>query len=195
MNANAVGKYYGSLTPEERFRLILAARGRGDEAEWARLANDGSRITLSAADYSPYARAFDELAKLIFIELLDGAAGYLEALDWLDDAHEILGDEGEDDEDRSIDGPQGGTSTGSVEQDPGERPVGKRALDLALATGFVLWTKAEGWKRFCARLSIPSFLLWQELPGFDRLQRALATAEKASFDSEGFLSWLNLVRP
>jgi hypothetical protein len=38
MNANALVKNYGRLAPEERFRLILAARGRGDEAESDRLA-------------------------------------------------------------------------------------------------------------------------------------------------------------
>ena len=32
MNANAVAKHYGSLTPEERFSLILAAGARGDES-------------------------------------------------------------------------------------------------------------------------------------------------------------------
>lgn len=33
MNANAVAKHYAILTAEERFRLILAASGRGDAAE------------------------------------------------------------------------------------------------------------------------------------------------------------------
>ena len=193
MNANAVARHYGSLTPEERFRLILAARGRGDEADRDRLANAGKRITFSASDYSPYAHAFDELALLIYVELLEQAAAYLEALNWADDTH-VLGDEGEDDESESTDGPEVGTATGSVE-DPRERPVWKRALDLALATGFVLRTKADGWKTFCQRLNVPPFLEWQDLPGFDRLQRALRTAEEASFESEGFLSWLNVVRP
>jgi hypothetical protein len=194
MNASVVGRHYRSLTPEERFRLIFAASGRGDEAERDRLANAGRRITFSASDYSPYAHAFDELALLIYIELLEEAASYLEALNWADDTH-FLSDNGEDDEAESTDSPQGGSATGSVKDDPRERPVWKRALDLALATGFVLRTKTEGWKTFCQRLNVPPFLELQDLPGFDRLQRALATAEEVSFVSEGFLSWLNVIRP
>src|SRR5262245_29894012 len=93
MNANALARNYARLTPEERFRLILAAGGRGDEAERDRLVNAGERITLSMPDHSPYAHAFDELARLIFIELLETAAGYLDAYHHADDAFDILGDE------------------------------------------------------------------------------------------------------
>ena len=56
-------------------------------------------------------------------------------------------------------------------------------------------TKADGWKLFCARLTVPPFLLWEGFPGFDRLQRALALTEKAAFTPEKFLRWLNTVRP
>src|SRR5438309_11697627 len=76
MNANAVAKKYTVLTPEERFRLILAASGRGDEAERDRLANSGEFISLAVRDHQPYSQAFEELARLIFIELLEDAARY-----------------------------------------------------------------------------------------------------------------------
>jgi hypothetical protein len=59
----------------------------------------------------------------------------------------------------------------------------------------MLRTKADGWKRFCERLDIPPFLLWEGLPGFDRLRRALALAERAAFEPEGMLRWLNAIRP
>ena len=80
MNANAVARHYGSLTPEERFRLILAASGRGDEVERIRLVSAAPRITLAMPDHSPFAQAFRELAFLIFIELLAEAGRYTEAL-------------------------------------------------------------------------------------------------------------------
>ena len=67
-------------------------------------------------------------------------------------------------------------------------------MDLALASGYVLKTKAEGWKLFCERWSIPPFLIWEKLPGFDRLQRALELAEKVAFVPKGFLRWLNRTR-
>jgi hypothetical protein len=38
-------------------------------------------------------------------------------------------------------------------------------------------------------------VLWQDLPGFDRLKRALALSEKAAFAPVGFLRWMNAVRP
>src|SRR5438094_7129158 len=78
MNATAVARHYGSLTPEERFRLILAAGARGDKAEQDRLASAGGRITLSVPDFSPHARAFADLELITFVELLDAAATYLE---------------------------------------------------------------------------------------------------------------------
>ena len=68
-----------SLTPEERFRLILAASGRGDEAERDRLVNAAERITLSMPDHSPFAHAFSELALLVFVEMLEDAARYNDA--------------------------------------------------------------------------------------------------------------------
>ena len=76
-----------------------------------------------------------------------------------------------------------------------DRPLSERLWDLALAAGFMLRTKADGWKLFCKRLSVPPFLLWEGFPGLDRLQRFLALAEKAAFVDEGFLRWWNRIRP
>jgi hypothetical protein len=83
----------------------------------------------------------------------------------------------------------------SGEDDAGGGTQGERYLDLALAAGFVLWTKAEGWKLFCQRMTVPPFVLWEGLPGFDRLRHALNVSEKAAFVAEGFLRWLNAIRP
>ena len=204
MNASILAKKYCSLTPEERFRLILAARGRGDEAEGDRLANSGNRLTLSAQDHVPYLNAFDELALLVFIELLDEASGY-------DDACESADEEAcysFDDDDEEVDSDEAETATGGeAEEEPGakthaeqaegwagERPLWQRTRDLAFAAGFMLRTKTEGWKLFCERMHIPPFLLWEMLPGFDRLQRALALAEKAAFFPEDMVRLLNTIR-
>src|ERR1700757_4051374 len=81
------------------------------------------------------------------------------------------------------------------EEGDGERPMFQRYLDVAPAAGFVLRMKAEGWKLFCKRLTVPPFALWEGLPGFERLQRALSLSEKAAFEAEGFLRWLNVIRP
>jgi len=193
MKAPPLAKNYGSLTPEERFRLIMAASGRGDEAERNRLKNAGGRITLSLQDHAPYAQAFDELALLIFIELLAEAASYQEGFLIADDTRDNLGadEAGEEESDDAAEE----KDAAADEEDASQEPACFRALDLALAAGYVLRTKANGWKLFCERLNVPPFLVWEIHPGFDRLQLVLAMAEKAAFVPEGFLRWLNRLRP
>jgi hypothetical protein len=201
MNANAVAKHYGNLTPEERFRLILAARVRGDETEQDRLMSAGQRITLSMPDHAPYGHAFDELALLVFIELLEEAACYFEAFAHADEVHDFFG---EDEEEDGGEAEAGETSEAeasrvqvdavSAEPDTGERSLCQRYRDLALAAGFILRTKAEGWKLFCERLTVPPFASWEGLPGMERLRCALTMAETEAFDAAGYLHWLNAVR-
>jgi hypothetical protein len=204
MKGNALAKNYKSLTAEERFRLILAAGARGDEAERDRLISTGQRIVLSTQEHAPFARAFDELSLLIFIELQEEAARYLEAFARANHVDDLFGDDEEEDsgeveekEGETIEKeePEGKANAESVEVSDGERPIFQRYLDVALAAGFVLRTKAEGWKLFCERLTVPPFALWEGLPGFERLQRALDLSEKVSFEAEGFLRWLNAIRP
>lgn len=184
MKAHPLATNYDCLTPEERFRLILAASQRGDEAERGRLGRAGARLTLSMSGHAPYAYAFEQLALLIFIELLEEAAGYFEALAKMGDAD----DEAEEQVDER-DGEE------SAEDDDGQRPAWQQCLDLALAAGYLLRTKANGWRQFCEQMQVDPFLLFEGLPGFDRIKRALALAEEAAFAAEGFLKWLNAVRP
>jgi hypothetical protein len=74
----------------------------------------------------------------------------------------------------------------------GDRPAWQRFQEGAYAIGYVLRTKADGWKLFCERLNVPPYLLWEGLPGFERLQRALKLAELSAFDGAGMVRWLNL---
>jgi hypothetical protein len=197
MNASAVSRHYGRLTPEERFRLILAAGARGDEVEQDRLVNSAGTITLDTSDYAPFARAFHQLAILVFIELLEDAAQYQDFLIDASEGEDCFGpDEAEAEEgDEREEEPDAEDEPGPAEGDDDDRPLWQRELDLALVAGYMLRTKAEGWKLFCERMDIPPFAVWEGLPGFDRLQRALAGAEKAAYTPEGFLRWLNRVRP
>lgn len=162
MNVTSLTKSYRHLSPEERFRLILAASERGDESEKERLVASGGRITLSVPDHSPFACAFDELSRLTFLELLEDATRYMDAFERAE----------------------------TTEED-----CDTKKLDLALAAGYVLRTKADGWKLFCERLNVPPFLLWQDLPGHSRLHCLLGLSEKAAFTAEGFLRYINDGRP
>jgi hypothetical protein len=167
MSAHAVAKHYDRLTPDERFRLSLAAIERGDESEQERLSQAGKDLVLSMPDLAPWSHAFDELAMLIFMELLEEAAKHRQAFERWCDADESWGED-EADEDQS-------PSAESI------RPMKARCLDLYLAQGFMLATKVDGWKLFCQRLNIPPFALWQHLPGFDRLQLAIELLQDNEF--------------
>jgi hypothetical protein len=189
MNASAVAKNNPSLTPEERFYLILAATGRGDDAEQARLANAGKKITLSGPDYWPYASAFHEVSMTAFCELLAEVLNYSDAWQHAD----TLAAEAVEEEEPEVD-PGENAGAGPPANGRDRSPL-EQAEQLGLAFGYTLRTKAHGWSLFCKRLNIPPHLLWEPLPGFDRLRRALALAEKLAFVPEGFLRWLNTIRP
>jgi hypothetical protein len=201
MNANSLARHYSCFTCEERFRLIMAASGRGDEAERERLVRSGEKLTLTMPDHAPYSLALSELSFLFYIELQEEAARFHDAFDSADEACARDDHQGEHDEGGDATGDESETGQGgSAGQEPEEdhssnRRSGERFLDLAFATGYVLRTKAAGWDLFCARLTVPSRLLWEGLPGLDRLERALALAEKAAFAPEGWLGWLNRMRP
>jgi hypothetical protein len=202
MKADAVARHYGRLTPEERFRLILATGARGDEVERDRLVRAGQRISLSVQDHAPYAHAFEGLALMDYLELQEEVVQYFDLFARAD-AEGVFGEEEEEDggeaEEKEANAAEekseAKAEADSAENDAGEGSLGERYLDMALAAGFVLRTKAEGWKLFCERMTVPPFVFWEGLPGFDRLQRALSLTEKAAFVREGFLRWLNGIRP
>jgi hypothetical protein len=159
------------FTPEERFRLILAAGGRGDDVERDRMSAASSRIARTVPDYFPHAQAFQELTLQAFLEFHNLAGNLLDSL-YMADGETLV----EDDAD-------------------GTPSPGRRLLDMAFVAGFVLKTKTAGWRLFCDRLCVPPFLLWETLPGYDRLERALKTAEHVAFEPEGFAAWRDRVRP
>jgi hypothetical protein len=202
MNAKGIARNYECLTALERFSLILAASGRGDESERERLVRASRTMTMSMPDHSPYARAFTELSYLTFMELVEEATRYRDAFVHGHDTPIGSNDQAPEEKDPSKSKPSETREKldASLEGDSASELVddysaGLRSLDLALAAGYVFRTKAEGWKLFCQGLHVPPFLLWEGLPGWERLQQTLSLAEQAAFEPEGFLSWLNRIRP
>jgi hypothetical protein len=166
--ATSISRHYGSLTPEERWRLLQSAIARGDEPEKERLVSSAGHINLRMRDIAPYLDAAERVEMLMFLELLGEAGGYLEAMERGDEASE---------------------------------KVWQRFLDVALAKGFHLKTKADGWKLWCERMGMQPFARWEGMPGFDRLKLALDMVDGteklhgAVFVAEGMLAWLNRIRP
>jgi hypothetical protein len=205
MNANALTRHYDRISPEERFRLILAAGARGDEAEQDRLCQTAPRLTLSYSEHAPWAHAFDQLATLVFVELLEEVARHHDAFErWSDavEADRAECDEEANDEDEETNGDDEMPDPASVAEVQGEPkpPQWERMLQLYYAQGFVLRAKVAGWNLFCERLTLPPFVLWNRLPGFDRLERAIELVEgnrygpPPAFEPEGMVRWLNGIR-
>ena len=203
MKANPIAKSYSLLTPEERFRLILAAGGRGDDIERDRLARSGKRVSVSVPNHLSYSHAFVELELLTYIEVSEDASAYIDALDRFND-YLARSDAGRPIEDVSeVDAP-GEQAEESDSQDDGpdvsalaytaDSPTGKRFLALAKAAGYVLQAKVDGWKLFCDELNASPFSTWQEFPGFDRLMSRLAHAKENAFELNEFQCWMNALR-
>jgi len=181
MNTKTLANLYSQLSVEERCRLIVAAGDRGDQAEQKRLSNASKRITFSNVDYWPFAQALQEFAVLTFLDLADEAALYREAIERWHDAK----------------------TTGSARfpTRKRKRTFEEQAFEAFLAQGFVLRTKAAGWKLFCARMNISPFCFWKILPGFTRVQRELKIVEGtpdwpgAAYTPRGMTLWMNRNRP
>jgi hypothetical protein len=206
MNLNTLARHYENLTPEERFRLVLAADARGDKAQRARVAAASPTITRSGKDYVPFFQIFDLLSLGILLELLEAAADYRESLFGdscaEDPVRENAGDEHAQANELEAKPEDDTAEEKTTEADAQEAAGGgsENATELpysviTLVKGFVLKVKAAGWALFCERLTIPPFARWGSLPCLRRLLCALAHAERAAFTPEQMLAWLNASRP
>jgi hypothetical protein len=202
---------YSDLTAEQRFALIAAAAARGDDADRQRLLSAAPRITLSMPNHAPLADAFGELSLLVFVELLADGSDYLELFNWADDAQaeaeaeaagagesqendddDVATEQATDDLESTRDAEGSESQHGQLSQAAAKV---ERCFDMALAAGYMLKARADGWILFCQRRGLPPFTFWEELPGYARLQRALKVAEQAAFKPAGMVAWLNRTRP
>ena len=179
MNAKPLANHYSELTPEERFRLTLAAVARGDEVEKERLTRAGRDIALSMSECAPFANAFNELAFLTFMEIQEETARLNDSEERAADAIHLFGTTKTED---------GIEATAGAD---GKRSAWGQCRELVGIAGWMLQTKANGWKLFCERWNVPPMLVWEALPGFERLQRFLARAEKSAFRPARIVQWLN----
>jgi hypothetical protein len=189
MTDQSLQRHYAELSGEERFRLILAAEGRGDVVEQERLTKSARMIHYRTPDHSPVNFAFNNLALLTYIELMDNARLFHDLMTMHEHEEELaFGRKGkteshEDAEEKEF-----------VQLDMEGLNPGKRTLGITLAAGCIFREKARGWVLFCERLGVPPYLLWEVLPGYERLKRDMDLAETLSFSRDGLLRWCNQKR-
>jgi hypothetical protein len=169
VSANTINKLYEWLKPEERFRLILAAGARGDMAERDRFANASRTLALKVRDFVPWAQAFNEVSMIIFMGLVEQAVQYQEACDDWSKAYRKLRQARK--RAKALVKVSAGKSAESSESaEPSEdEKIEELLFDMHLSAGFILKTKFDGWKLFCERLNVPALVIWEMLPGYERL--------------------------
>jgi hypothetical protein len=162
MNTKGLARLYDRLSPRERLPLILAAAARGDEADHARLVQSAPTAVYRVPDYYPLAEGLLRISLWQKARALDLAATFYRALAALDDADQ---------------GGEGGETANRI-----------RATVSVLA--YFVVTEAEGWRRFCAGLSIDSELLRRGLPGHETAEAAEEAARPIALTVEGVTAWL-----
>src|SRR5262249_318089 len=70
-----------------------------------------------------------------------------------------------------------------------------RTMRIVYGCGFMLNVKTDGWKLFCQRNNFPPFVVFKELLGFERLERAWGLAKSSAFKADGMVNWINSIRP
>ena len=152
MNTKTLANHYSQLTPEERFRLIMAAADRGDETEQQRLRDTGQRLTLSMPAHAPYAHAFQEVLLMTYLELLEDAALYHEHHELA--AKERLASIEAAKASKRMKAPTPRTKDQAPKEDAVEFPTWHRYGRIAYGVGYLFKMKIAGWKLFCAPLNV-----------------------------------------
>jgi hypothetical protein len=203
VNTNNLANHYSELTPEESFRLILAARDRGDEAELARLTNASPWITRSVLALAPYAHAFRDLLFMTYIELLEDAVTYLDANERANHKWELfferMANERKGKRTKATARTAEKPAAENSETDPHKPAHWEQLLEVAYALGFRFKVKLAGWTLFCERWNASPFSMWEDagFPGANRLRCAQALVETGNVfpTPADVVRWRNSVRP
>lgn len=201
MNSTILANHYARLTAEELFRLINAANARDDETERDRLANASSRITVSRPAHAPYARAFVEYSFMIYIELLDEAAEYLDEFQHSFNEDDRVGARKPIRLRMRLKGmmPKREELATEIAEHDADKPPLWKTMDVVKMIGFLFKSHAAGWKLFCERWNADPWASWEraEFPGVDRITRTWALIQRGFVfpTTEDALRWLNTVRP
>jgi hypothetical protein len=201
VNTKTLANHYSQLTPEELFRLIMAANARGDETELDRLGNAGPRITVSMLAHLPYARAFGTYSFTTYIELLDEAADYLDEFQHALNEDDRVGARKPIRRRMRIKGTTPNREELAAEnaEDDADKPPLWETMDVVKMIGFLFKSHAVGWKLFCERWNADPWAAWEraDFPGLNRITRTLALIQCGFVfpTTEDALRWMNTIRP
>jgi hypothetical protein len=169
MNTNDLAKHYDQLTARERLPLILAASARADAVERQRLLDSAPRVRFEAPHHFRLADALFEAAHFHLITLLDLAATYWQW--WGLWGWHCLRDETEKDNS----GGRGKRAAAAA------RTKEARIYNLTRYHAFLFVTHVDGWKQFCAELSIDAAALRNDMPGWRTVTRTEGAARELAF--------------
>jgi hypothetical protein len=157
---NSLAKHYDVLTPFERLPLIVAASGRGDEAEAMRLAKSAPRHVFKVADCYGLIQGLEGLANYYLMTQLDLAVHYQTAL---------IGYE----------------ETSSSLQTKKAHAQADRLWKVAQLNAYWFLIMADAWNLVCAELLIDPEVPLRDLPGFANLKRLEAVLRPSAFSAQG----------
>jgi hypothetical protein len=152
MNADNLARLFDVLEPTERLALILAAAGRGDEAEQLRLIEKAPRSQYSVPDYLGLAHTLVFVGMAHTIAILDLAVYFQRASGLL----------------QHLGGSKKAPSKGGIKRD--------RLWKTLRTFAYIIMVHYEGWQEFCAQLNVDGEQLLRILPGGDAVERAIASA-------------------
>jgi hypothetical protein len=149
-------------------------------------------------DYAPWAYAFTELAMISFMEIVEIASTHQDAMGGWREVVKGLKRKKAAEPEAMDDEPQGLPDPDRLSD---EEEFELKLLRAVFGLGFILKTKIDGWKLFCERMNVPAFTIWESLPGYERLAKAMAEVDEKKTDfptaflAEHMLRFLQNNRP
>jgi hypothetical protein len=161
MNTNALAKLYDRLTPRERLSLIVAASGRGDEAERGRLMRTAPTSLYRLPDYHGLADALSDAALMHQLKVLDLVALFLQA------------------------------SASEEQSVPlADREQGERWTRIVRLAAYLITARVDAWRRLCGELGIDPEVLLEDLPGYTTVEGSEQAARALAFTAEEVAAFL-----
>jgi hypothetical protein len=146
MNTKCLAGHYETLTPRERYPLMVAARDRGDAVEAERLEREAPFGTFSVPNYRGMAEGMADISLLHLIELLDMAAKFWQVNALLE----------------SI-------ASGREKVQKAMKDGLRKCRGL---WGYLYGVETEAWRRFCTELHLDPDGFIRDLPGYPTTKQA-----------------------